>query len=316
MKCFSGFKAAAGAIEGAALALGTFDGLHRGHRALIGAALDWARARGRPAALVTFDPPPLAVLAPHLARPPLLPLARKLARLAELGLDAVVVQPFDRAFADRKAQAFVGEDLLDCLQPSAIFVGENFSFGRGRVGNGALLRAVCLPRGTEVITPPLVREGSLTISSTEIRRCLDEGDLAGAARLLGHPYVIEGPICHGRARGRGLGFPTANLDATAQFLPRDGVYAARARLAGEAAQPAVLNIGTKPTFGERDRTVEAFLLDETRDLYGRALCLEPVMRLRGERRFATPTALSQQIERDCRTARALLTQALAPEPAG
>ena len=314
MKCFTGFEGAVGALPGAALALGTFDGIHRGHRALIGAAIDRARARQRPMAVVTFDPPPVAVLAPQLFRAPLTPLKAKLACLAELGVDAVVVQPFDRAFADREARAFIAEDLLSRLLPAAIFVGENFNFGRGRIGNSALLRAACQPHGVEVVSPPLIREGATTVSSTEIRRRLSQGDLAGAAHLLGRPYVIEGAICHGRGRGHSLGFPTANLKANLQFLPRGGVYAAWARVAGNALQPAVLNIGQKPTFGERDTTIEAFLLDETRDLYGQALCLEPVARLRDERRFDSPAALRRQIERDCEATRARLALAWEPGP--
>lgn len=316
MKCFTGFESAMGALPGAALALGTFDGVHRGHRALIGAAIDWARGRSRPAAIVTFDPPPVAVLAPQLFRAPLTPLDAKLACLEEIGVDAVVIQPFDRAFADRAARAFIDEDLLGRLLPAAIFVGGNFSFGRGRLGNAALLRAACLPHGVEVVSPPLVRDGAVTISSTEIRRRLGQGDLVGAANLLGRPYAIEGAICHGRGRGRGLGFPTANLDASLQFLPRGGVYAARATVEGErSATAAVVNIGQKPTFGEHDTTVEAFLLDESRDLYGRALRLELIARLRDERRFDSAADLARQIERDCGEARRLLASPLkTPEP--
>lgn len=303
MKHFSGFKEAAGKLSGAVLALGSFDGVHRGHQALIRAAMDWGRAHGKPSAIVTFDPLPVAVLAPRLFRAPLLPLNRKLECLTELGIDAVVVQPFERSFADREALVFIQEDLLDTLEPSAIFVGENFNFGRGRVGNTALLSAVCKSRGITLVSSPLVKEGPLAISSTEIRRRLAQGDLATASLLLGRPYAIEGKVQHGRARGRGMGFPTANLDAGGQFLPRNGVYAARARVESEKTQPAVINIGTKPTFGEKDVTVEAFLLDETRELYGRTLCVELMTRLRDERRFESPAALCQQIELDCRHAR-------------
>ncbi|MDR0966461.1 MAG: bifunctional riboflavin kinase/FAD synthetase [Myxococcales bacterium] len=306
MRHFSGFEAAAGEVDGAALALGTFDGLHRGHQALIGAAIGWARAHDRLSVVVTFDPPPVAVLAPHLFRAPLLSLAQKLDCLAALGADAVVVQPFDRAFADREALAFVEDDLIAALAPSAIFVGENFNFGRGRVGNAAMLRAIAANRGVELFTPLLVQENAIIISSTEIRRQLDQGDVATASRLLGRLYAIEGTIQHGRARGRCMGFPTANLDASGRFLPLGGVYAARARVDEELFQPAVVNIGTKPTFGERDTTVEAFLLDETRELYGRTLCLEFIARLRAEEHFDSTAALCQQIELDCRRAREIL----------
>lgn len=320
MKRFSGFEHAAGALPQATLVLGTFDGLHLGHRALIGAAIDWARARGRPTAVVTFDPVPVAVLAPHLFRAPLTPLDDKLALLEGIGVDATVVQPFDRDFADRAARDFIERDLLERLRPSAIFVGENFSFGRGRLGNGALLRQIATPRGVQVVTPPLLSVGGRVISSTEIRRRLDAGDVTGAAELLGRLYALEGEVEHGHGRGRRIGFPTANIDARGRFLPRGGVYAAWASVGGKAAVKSVVNIGMKPTFGERDITVEAFLLDESRDLYGQRVRVELVARLRDEKRFESASALGRQIERDCQSAQKALANSTArdaghPKPA-
>ncbi len=320
MKRFSGFEHAAGALPQATLVLGTFDGLHLGHRALIGAAIDWARARGRPTAVVTFDPVPVAVLAPHLFRAPLTPLDDKLALLERIGVDATVVQPFDRDFADRAARDFIERDLLERLRPSAIFVGENFSFGRGRLGNGALLRQIATPRGVQVVTPPLLSVGGRVISSTEIRRRLDAGDVTGAAELLGRLYALEGEVEHGHGRGRRIGFPTANIDARGRFLPRGGVYAAWASVGGKAAVKSVVNIGMKPTFGERDITVEAFLLDESRDLYGQRVRVELVARLRDEKRFESASALGRQIERDCQSAQKALANSTArdaghPKPA-
>ncbi|MBQ4335016.1 MAG: bifunctional riboflavin kinase/FAD synthetase [Myxococcaceae bacterium] len=314
MKRFSGFEHAADALPRATIVLGTFDGLHLGHRALIGAAMDWARARGTPAAVVTFDPVPVAVLAPHLFRAPLTPLDDKLALLADIGVDATVVQPFDRGFADRTARDFIERDLLERLRPSAIFVGENFSFGRGRLGNGALLRQLATPRGVQIATPPLLRAGGTVISSTEIRRRLDAGDVTGAAELLGRPYALAGEVEHGRGRGRRIGFPTANIDARGRFLPRRGVYAAWAQVDGAAAVRSVVNIGMKPTFGERDITVEAFLLDESRDLYGQRVRVELMARLRDEKRFESAAALGRQIEVDCRAAHKALTNDAAQRP--
>ena len=205
-------------------------------------------------------------------------------------------------------------DLLERLRPSAIFVGENFSFGRGRLGNGALLRQLATPRGVQIATPPLLRAGGTVISSTEIRRRLDAGDVTGAAELLGRPYALAGEVEHGRGRGRRIGFPTANIDARGRFLPRRGVYAAWAQVDGAAAVRSVVNIGMKPTFGERDITVEAFLLDESRDLYGQRVRVELMARLRDEKRFESAAALGRQIEVDCRAAHKALTNDAAQRP--
>lgn len=310
LRVFRSFDEAAGNVDGAAVVLGTFDGVHRGHQALIEMAASWAHERNVPTAVVTFDPPPVAVLVPGLFTAPLARLDRKISIFESLKTDAVVVQHFDQTFARRSAQDFVRTDLFG-LKPSAIFVGENFCFGSGREGTPGMLRRECEARHVFFEAHPLIRESERgqTISSTEIRRRLSEGDVEGAAALLGRSYALEGTVLHGRARGRDMGFPTANVCTDGLFLPGRGVYAAAAFVDDERErQPAVVNIGEKPTFGETDVTTEAFLLNETRSLYGRHLTLELVGRIRGERRFASVEDLIRRIHEDCREAVALLSR--------
>lgn len=314
MKTFTGFSQAGDSLRHPAIVLGTFDGVHLGHQALVGEAVRWSRERGVPCVLCTFDPPPVAVLAPALFQAPLTRLSRKLEILGRLGVDAAVVQTFDLAFAQMEAADFMDRSLFGALRPSAVFVGQNFNFGRCRQGNCAALQARCQKEGIHFACPPLVRdqETGIVVSSTEIRRKLTEGDMAAAARLLGRRYALEGQVVHGRARGRGMGFPTANVDASGLFLPRRGVYAALACAEGlDRPLPAVLNLGTKPTFGEADTTLEAFILDGSHQLYGKSLRLELLEHLRDERKFPDAKALSEEIGKDCEAARRL-TDALTP----
>lgn len=288
-----------------AVALGNFDGVHLGHQELVRQLLARARSAGLPAVALTFDPHPLAVLAPERAPVPLTTLDDRAALLQAAGLDGVAVLPFTPELARHTAGDFVREQLAGWLGARWIAVGEGFRFGRGRSGDAALLAREGAQLGFELLVVPPVLESDEPVSSTRVREALSRGAVDVAARLLGRPHRVMGPVVVGAQRGRGLGFPTANLAPPAVALPADGVYAGRAVLA-TGPWPAVINVGRRPTFDHGALRLEAHLLDWQGDLYGRELGIEFVARLRGEQRFDGPAALRSQIERDAAQARSLL----------
>jgi riboflavin kinase/FMN adenylyltransferase len=315
MEVFRSLLATGGALRGCAVAIGNFDGAHLGHQALFALARRVAGERGTRAAALTFEPHPVRVLRPDLAPPLLTPLPRKLELLAALGLDAVVVQPFDQDYARSDAEAFVARDLCGHLGAGDVVVGHDFTAGRGRTRVDGL-RALLAARGVRLhVVDPVASEG-LVVSSTKIRELLLEGHVEGAAQLLGRPHDVEGPVLRGAGRGRGLGFATANLRPEA-MLPAHGVYAARAwRLGpGAAGGPgpggvygAVCNVGVKPTVEEASPVLaEAHLFGhDGADLHGERVRLAFVARLREERRFDSLEALRAQIAADAARARTLL----------
>ena len=305
MRTFRSLSEAAGALRGCAVAIGNFDGVHLGHRQLFQLARAGAAARGGPAVALTFEPHPVRVLRPALAPPLLTPLSRKLGLLAESGLDAVVVQPFDLAYAASDAAEFVARDLVGHLGAAEVVVGHDFTAGKGRTRVDGL-RQLLAARGVALtLVDPVAWEG-LVVSSTKIRELLLEGQVEAAAELLGRPHDVEGEVVRGAGLGRQLGFATANLRAEA-MLPANGVYAVRARL-GSAEHLGVANVGVKPTVQRAGPvTAETHLLDvEGRDLYGEWLRVGFVARLREERRFPSLEALRRQIEEDVSRARELL----------
>jgi riboflavin kinase/FMN adenylyltransferase len=258
----------------------------------------------RPVA-VTFDPNPLAVLRPAEAPPELLPLEDRLERIAALGADVCLVIPFTAEFSRVEAEAYVQDVLLGLLRAREIVVGFNHAFGRGARGTPELLRRLAGPVGVVVHVVAPLRVDGIAVSSTAIREALRDGDVGRAASLLGRPYTVAGVVARGAARGRTLGFPTANLTGPPGLLLADGVYAARAWWDGKSA-PAVVNVGVRPTVDGATRLVEAHLLDVAPDLYGRRLTLAFLQRIRAERRFDSLDALRAQITEDVRIARHLL----------
>lgn len=307
--------ATAGALRGGAVAVGNFDGVHLGHQKLFEAARAWAAStRGRAGAL-TFEPHPVRVLRPSLAPPLLTPLPRKLELLAATGLDAAVVQPFDLGYAGTAAAEFVGRDLVGRLGVAHVVVGYDFTAGRERA-RVETLRPLLARHGVALHVVEPVTEGGLTVSSTKIREFLLEGNVEAAALLLTRPYDVDGTVARGAGRGRGFGFATANVQ-TASLLPANGVYVVRAVVGGRRGKAGleggrvhggVCNVGVKPTV-EADAPVvaEAHLFDfDGRDLYGEALRVSFVARLRDERRFASLDALKAQIARDVDAARTRL----------
>ena len=286
-----------------ALAIGTFDGVHVGHRAVIGRALEIAAERGITSAVVTFDRHPLEVIDPARVPRLLTPPAEKLRLLAELGPDEVVVLPFDEHLAGLAPGEFCAELLAGMLCAQAVVVGDNFHFGAGGAGDAAKLRACGVRHGFDTIAVSLVTEHGKTISSTRIRRLLQHGELEDVREILGRPPSAAGVVVHGDERGRTLGVPTANVDVEAgTIFPGRGVYAARVLVDGSWYRAAV-NIGHNPTFRSKDVetahvTVEAFLLDFAGDIYEHQIRVDFLHKIRDERRFDDVGALVAQMRRD------------------
>jgi riboflavin kinase / FMN adenylyltransferase len=290
---------------GRVVAIGVFDGVHRGHQEILLRAVEAARATGASAAAVTFYPHPDAVLHQRSAPAMLTPLPRKEELLEELGLDELVVVPFDRDFALLTPGSFCGAVLSDHLGARAVFVGENFRFGHGGVGTPDDLRQYGGSHGFEVVAVSLAKEGGEVISSTRIRECLKAGHVAEAARLLGRPHRIEGTVVSGAGRGRGLDAPTANLDPTPDMaLPRQGIYITASTVNATESHRSVTSIGTNPTFNSDGKVrIETLLLDYSGTLYGAHLAVDFLERIRGQKGFPDAGTLAAQIRRDVETAR-------------
>jgi riboflavin kinase / FMN adenylyltransferase len=287
------------------LALGNFDGLHRGHAKILDRVRRRAGERGGTPAAMTFDPHPPRVVRPDKAPPLLMTTEQRLEALGRAGMQGVAVVRFTHEMSLWDPETFVRTVLVEWLHVVEVWVGANFLFGHDRAGTFSVLRALGARYGfrAEKIDP--VRYKDFVVSSTRIRRLLGEGRVDEAGALLGHHYFIDGTVARGAGRGRELGFPTANLQTANELLPPAGVYATAAAIDG-IAYPSVTNVGMRPTFGDLDRLqVETHLLEGGRDLYGVDVRLSFVQRLRDERRFPDVDALRAQIEADCRAARRL-----------
>jgi len=295
-------------LPGSVLTLGNFDGAHLGHQAIVRRAVARAREAAGLAVALTFEPHPVAVLAPARAPLMLQTLHDRLASLAGLGIDVTVVQRFTRAFAALDPEAFVRDFLLRHLGLAHVVVGYNVNFGRDRAGTSETLRTLGarLGFGVEVVGPVATAGDGEQVSSTRLRALLQAGDMPRARALLGRPYALRGRVVVGDRRGRALGFPTANLHLRAGLLlPPDGVYAVGVEVDGRAHE-GVLNIGVRPTFAGKRRTIEVHVLDFGRDLYRRWLVVKVIERLRGEQAFSGPEALRAAIARDVERARRVL----------
>ena len=284
-------------------ALGVFDGIHLAHTRLIETAVERARALHVPSVVCTFHPDPASVLRPERAPVPIAPLEDNLERMAGIGADAAFVIPFTLDFSRIEAEDFVERVLVGTLGAQEVVVGFNHTFGHNARGTAALLTELAPKLGFVArVLPPLQVRGQ-TVSSSAIREALREGDAARAAELLGHPYAIAGVIARGAGRGRTLGFPTANVRPDRPLALAAGVYIARATWDGGAAN-AVVNVGYRPTFGENEYWVEAYLLDFAGDLYDRTLRLAFLDRIRPEMKFPSVEELKRQVMRDIEVARA------------
>jgi riboflavin kinase / FMN adenylyltransferase len=300
------------------VAIGNFDGVHRGHQALVSAAVARARERAGTAVVLTFDPHPARVLAPARAPGALTTPAQKAELLAALGVDVLAVLPFDQELARFAPADFVSRIVAACLSARRVVVGVGFRFGRGQSGDVPTLEALGAEHGFAVEAIAPVSQGGEPISSSRVRDALARGDVAAARALLGRAYPIDGEVVAGDGRGRTIGVPTANLASENEVLPARGVYAARCRVGqpfgGAVAHPAVVNVGSRPTFGGTTTTIEAHLLDFDADLYGAPLRLSFEERLRDERRFPGVDALVAQIREDVARAREWLSKSPSEEP--
>jgi riboflavin kinase/FMN adenylyltransferase len=293
-----------------AVAIGVFDGVHRGHLAILAAAAAEAKHRGlRPVAL-TMDPHPSSVLRPDAKTQLLYSLEHRLELLKAAGIRTAVILRFDRALARMSARDFSRKILGERLDAKAVFVGTNFRFGRGAEGDAAFLQKEGALQGYTVRAVRPVRSGSGPVSSSRIRSAVAAGRFAEVRRLLGRDYSLFGTVVRGDGRGRRLGFPTLNLLLDHELLPPPGVYAVRAR-SGRDEYPGVFHLGPRPTFDSSAIRAECHLLKAPKaSLYGRRFELVPVKHLRPVRRFASPEALAAQIARDVRSARLALQRPL------
>jgi riboflavin kinase/FMN adenylyltransferase len=293
--------------RGVVVAIGNFDGLHRGHRALLARARELAASVDATVGVVTFDPHPVKVLASQLAPPLILRADEKEAGLKALGVDVLHVVPFDMKLAALSPAAFIHDLLVQRFHVVGVVVGEGFRFGHKASGGIDDLRAVFHENAVAV---PVVKEGGLVCSSTKVRELVLSGNVEAAGLLLGAPYFLEGVVVRGDGRGRTIGIPTANLESGRELLPKVGVYATRAVLDDGRVRDSVTNVGLRPTFAGAGVRVEAHLFDLDEDLYGRRLTLEMVARIRDERRFSGVAELVAQIHADADAARRLLGAAV------
>jgi riboflavin kinase/FMN adenylyltransferase len=294
--------------QGCVLVVGNFDGVHRGHQAVLAEAVEVAHSQGLMPVVLTFDPHPAAVVG-GAAPPVLTTLDRRAELMGALGVERMVVRTFDAAFASWQAERFARELIAGVLRARVVVVGQNFRFGAKRAGDLALLRALGAELGFEVRVHSIASDEHGPFSSTRARDAIAAGDLVEVERVLGRPHELSGLVVHGDERGRTINFPTANIEPVPEMLPPDGVYAVRVDEVdhggvASALAGGVTNIGVRPTVGGGGRrTVETFVLGFSGDLYGVALRLCLIARLREERKFGSLDELKLQIIRDCAEAR-------------
>jgi riboflavin kinase / FMN adenylyltransferase len=305
MDVIRGHHTAPGWHEGAAVAIGNFDGVHLGHQALVRRARELA-GDSRTVAL-TFDPHPSTLLSPSGCPPMVCSLDRRIELLAEAGADTVVVEPFTRELAGRSPQAFIDDVVLGALRAKAIVVGYDFTYGAGRAGTTDALRAHGNRAGVEVDIVDAVKIDGEVASSSRVRAHLKDGDVGGAAKLLGRRWDVDGIVVHGAKRGRTIGVPTANITPEIALPLRAGIYAVTLGVEGGPVQPAVASLGTNPTFVDGGGLVlEVHVLDFDGDLYGKRVRTAFAAHLRDEAKFDSVDALIAQIKLDVQAARDVL----------
>ncbi len=311
--------------RGGSVALGNFDGVHRGHRAVLTAAARWAKHLVAPLGVVTFDPHPRRFFRPQEPPFQITPLSIKTRILGDMGVDVVYALPFDDALSQQSPAVFVDEILLAGLGVRCVVTGEDFMFGQGRRGTITELAALAAKRGFDYEAVPVRHQASgPPYASTHIRECLRAGNMKQAAALLGRVWEVEGVVEKGEGRGRHIGFPTANICIADSIHPAAGVYAVWVALSSPADKqqyekqkwhPGVANYGRRPTFGSSAPVLEVHILDDDADLYGQSLRVAFIDFIRSERRFADSAELRQQIDLDCQKARTILAQHAPGTPA-
>jgi riboflavin kinase/FMN adenylyltransferase len=306
MQRLDGGSAVPAALRGGIVALGNFDGFHKGHQAVVGRAVTRARAEGRPALVATFDPHPVRFFKPDLPPFRLTTLDQRERLFAEAGADAMLVYRFGAELASVTAPDFVADYLASRAGAAGVATGEDFTFGKGRGGNVEVLKLLGQANRLSVEAIAPVADGGEPVSSSRIREALEAGDCATAERLLTRPFAIQGVVEHGDKRGRTLGYPTANVALGPYQRPRFGVYAVRGRLAGGRMLGGVANLGTRPMFDPPKELLEPHFFDFDGDLYGETLEVELIAFLREERRFDDIASLTAQMARDAGEARGRL----------
>jgi riboflavin kinase / FMN adenylyltransferase len=301
--------ASAAPLPPVALTVGNFDGIHRGHQAMLQRLLAGARTRGLQSCVLTFEPHPREFFAAQAAPTRLTSLREKLELLGAHGVERTHVQRFDRRFAALAPEVFVAQVLAKRLSARWLLIGEDFRFGAKRAGDLALLKNLGPRYGYEVEILPAVARAGARVSSSAVRAALAAGDLAAAEDLLGRPYSISGRVVHGRKLGRELGFATANVQLKHNRPPLTGIYAARVHGVGTSSRPAVVSLGVRPTITASGRAVlEVHLFDFSADLYGAHMRVEFLHKIRDEEKYPDLGALKAQIERDVQAARTFLLE--------
>lgn len=291
-------------LQDAIVTLGNFDGIHLGHQALIRNAVEDARRRGMVSVVLTFEPHPLKVLAPNRAPKMLLAHKDKLQLMQSLGVDCIVIQQFDLSFAAMPAEEFVQRVLLNRLKAKKVWVGKDLRFGKGRAGDIDTLKSWGVRSGFDVgIVDPIMVNGE-RVSSSRIRHLIGEGRVDDVQPMLGRYHFVSGRVVAGHRRGGELGFPTANISTKTETVPRDGIYATLFHL-GEKQLLSVSSVGLNPTFGAGPRTIESFILDFKDQIYGEAVKLSFIKRIREERNFPSVEELSAQIHHDVSIAKSI-----------
>jgi len=292
------------AARSGAVSIGNFDGVHRGHIAIVRRLLERAADVAGPAIVFTFDPHPVRLLRPQQSPPPLTWTERKAELLAGHGVDWIVAYPTDEALLQLSAEQFFQRIVRDALDARALVEGPNFFFGHNREGTIDRLRELTAAAGISLdVVPPVEVDGAL-VSSSRVRELIRAGNVEQAKKLLADPYRIRGMVTHGAGRGTKIGFPTANLGAVDTLLPAEGVYAGRGWI-GQISRPAAINIGPSPTFGDATSRVEIHLIGQNDPLYGQPLEVDFLARLRDIRPFDSPQALAAQLASDVQEAKRL-----------
>ena len=282
------------------LSIGNFDGVHRGHQAMLGCLREQSLQQGVPSVAMTFDPPPVALVAPRLVPPRLSTLARKAELIARTGIDALFVYPTNTEFLNQTAEQFFQQIVVDRFQAIGMVEGDNFFFGKNRQGDIERLKQLADKQNITLQVIDAVSAAGKMISSTRIRKLISSGEIEEADECLGHPYRITGTVISGAQRGTALGFPTANLANIETLIPSEGVYAGTC-LYQETSYPAAVNVGGNPTFNTDQKKFEVHLIGFNEELYGQELSVDLLARCRDVKQFANSTELKQQIKSDIQT---------------
>lgn len=308
MERLDGGSAVPQALRGGIVALGNFDGFHLGHQAVVGRAVERGRAEGRPVLVATFDPHPVRFFRPETPPFRLTSLDQRQRLFEAAGADAMIVFRFDSGLAATSAEDFAAHRLVGLIGAAGVVTGEDFTYGKGRGGNVAVLGDAGRRLGFSVDSVGPVRDSEGPVSSSRIREALQAGDCRTAARLLTRPFAIAGVVEHGDKRGRTIGYPTANIGLGPYLRPRFGIYAVRARLDDGRLLAGAANLGVRPTFEPPKELLEPYFFDFDGDLYGRTVEVELIDFLRPEARFDSIEALTARMAADCDEARRRLAE--------